>query len=180
MKTMVVSSQGVLTFVGVGANIAPEENIPRALTLLHAQAPIRALSTFYITPPIARPEQPDYLNGVVAVWCTWPARAFKYDLLRKIEGRLGRVRTGDRYAARPIDLDLLLYGNEVIEEPGLRVPDGDLRERPFLAAALLELDADCILPDTGQALATLVPHEARAALHPATPFTLQLKERFGT
>ncbi len=176
---MVVSSRGVLTYVGIGANIAPEENIPRALVQLHAKAPLRATSTFYITPPIGRPEQPEYLNGVAAVWCTWPARAFKYDLLRKIEARLGRVRTADRHAPRPIDLDLLLYGNEVFNEPDLRVPDGDLRERLFLAAALLELAPDCILPDTGQALATLVTHEARAVLRPATPFTRQLRERFG-
>jgi 2-amino-4-hydroxy-6-hydroxymethyldihydropteridine diphosphokinase len=166
-------------FVAVGSNINPEENIPEALARLHAQAPLVALSAFYITPPIARPGQADYYNGMAVVTSACSARVFKYEVLRPIEDALGRVRTGDKFAARTIDLDIALYGSAVIDEPGLRVPDADLRRRPFLLACLVELAPAMVLPDTGERASALISPETVARLRPAATFTQRLRERFG-
>ena len=165
--------------VAIGSNIAPETNIPEALALLHAKTSLLALSMFYITPAIERPEQDDYYNGMVTLNCGCTAREFKFDVLRPIEDALGRIRTGDKLAPRTIDLDLTLFGDAVIDAPGLKVPDADLRLRPFLLACLLELEPAAILPDTGERADTLIAPEAVARLRPAAAFTQTLRERFG-
>ncbi|HNR32129.1 MAG TPA: 2-amino-4-hydroxy-6-hydroxymethyldihydropteridine diphosphokinase [Candidatus Hydrogenedentes bacterium] len=166
-------------FVSVGANIEPERHIPAALDLLREAVPITAISTFYVTAPIGAPEQADYLNGVVAVECTAAPRAFKFETLRAIEAALGRVRTADRFAARTIDLDIALFGDTVLREPDLEIPDPDLRSRPFLVAAILELAPVYRLPDSGAPLAALLHDADRACLRPAVAFTRNLRERFG-
>ncbi|MDX9975535.1 MAG: 2-amino-4-hydroxy-6-hydroxymethyldihydropteridine diphosphokinase [FCB group bacterium] len=170
----------VQVYVGLGSNVNPERNIPAALDRLSAATPLTGLSTFYRTVPIGRPGQPEFLNGVAEVSCPVPARAFKFEVLRGIETALGRVRTVDRYAPRPIELDILLYGDAVIDEPGLRVPDEDLRQRPFLMAGLLELAPGLVLPDTGEPLARLAEAVQLAVLEPDTEFTQQLKARFAS
>jgi dihydroneopterin aldolase/2-amino-4-hydroxy-6-hydroxymethyldihydropteridine diphosphokinase len=100
-------------------------------------------------------------------------------VLRVIETQLGRVRGIDRYAARTIDLDLLLFGNEVINEDGLTLPDPDLWRRPFLAAAVLERAPDLVVPGAGRLLRELADLEAVARLEPAREFTRATLERFG-
>ena len=66
-----------------------------------------------------------------------------------MEQQLGRVRTGERYGPRTIDLDLLLYGDEIVEEPGLRVPHPRLAERRFVLEPLAELDPGLVIPVWG-------------------------------
>ncbi|HOH29423.1 MAG TPA: 2-amino-4-hydroxy-6-hydroxymethyldihydropteridine diphosphokinase [Candidatus Hydrogenedentes bacterium] len=165
-------------YISVGGNIHPEETIPRALEMLHAAHIIRGISTFYRTPPINRPEQPHYLNGAVMLPFEGQLRELKYAVLRPIEEALGRKRTVDKFAARAIDLDVVLCGQLVIEEPGLVIPDPDIRKRPFLAAALLELNRALVLPDDNTSLLGLVNDEQRRALVPDIPFTTLLRERF--
>jgi len=130
----------VQAFIAVGSNIEPEHHIRLALEQLARHVTITGLSTFYRTPPLHRPEQPTFINGVVRIETAIPARALKFEVLRTVESRLGRVRTVDKYAPRTIDLDIVLYGSQVIAEPDLRIPDPDLRARPFLAVPLLELE----------------------------------------
>jgi 2-amino-4-hydroxy-6-hydroxymethyldihydropteridine diphosphokinase len=168
--------EAVRAFIAVGANLDPEPNILQALRLLRAQLRLTAVSTFYETEPIVAPGQPLYLNGVVAAECAVGLRELKFQVLRPIEEKLGRVRTAERYAARPIDLDILLFGETVCVEQDLCVPDPELRRRPFLGAALLELALDLVLPDTGERLAGLVDAEAVARLKPATDFSRMAKE----
>ena len=128
-------------FVAVGANIEPETNIEAALEALMQQLDVQETSTFYRTSPVERKEQPRFVNGVWKVGSTLAPRQLKYEVLRKIEVQLGRVRTDDTHAARPIDLDVVLFGDSVISEPGLAIPDPDIRTRPFIAVPLLELRA---------------------------------------
>lgn len=163
---MSTRAQAVQAYVGIGSNIDPLHHIPAALDRLQAAMPLTGVSTFYRTEPIGRPGQPVFLNGVAGVSCPVPARALKFEVLRGIEHALGRVRTADRFAPRTIDLDILLYGDAVIDEPGLRVPDDDLRRRAFLIAGLLELAPGLILPDTGERLEHLADPRACAALCP--------------
>ena len=69
-------------------------------------------------------------------------------MLRTIENGLHRNRESDKYASRTIDLDLLLFGNMVIHEEGLTIPDPDIYNRSFIAFPLSELNPDLIMPDT--------------------------------
>ena len=82
-------------------------------------------------------------------------------MLLDVERELGRTRVGERYGPRTIDLDLLLYGDDVIDEPGLAVPHPRLHERSFALEPLLDLDADLVVPRLGRVTDLL------AALHSA-------------
>src|SRR5262249_13926867 len=96
-------------FIGIGSNIDPEKNIRQALRQLAQAVRLTAISTFYREPALERPDEPAFYNGVVAVETDLPPARLKQDLLRKIEADLGRRRSSDKFASRPIDLDLLLY-----------------------------------------------------------------------
>jgi len=170
------SEQAVDAFIAVGSNINPERNIAAALDLLTGRVRVTGVSTFYRTAPLGRPEQPDFLNGVFRVRTAMEPRALKFDVLRDVERRLGRLRTADRFAAREIDLDLLLYGDRTIEEPDLSVPAEDI-ERPFVAIPLAELAPDYVLPPTGSPLSCLCARMDRRGLtaEPALTETLRKK-----
>lgn len=166
-------------YVAIGSNIEPERNIPAALERLQLCTRLAAVSQFYETLAIGRPDQPNYLNGVARVECVHSPRVLKYDVLRVIEAELGRQRTHDKFAARTIDLDLLLFGNLAENAEDLTLPDPDLQTRPFLLAALIELAPDLTLPDSGERIVSLLRDEDRRALRPAEAFSLRLKERLG-
>lgn len=135
-----------LVYLGVGSNIEPAANVPRALIALSELGlPVAASSPFYRTEAIGRPEQEPYANGVWKLSCTVGPHRLKR-LLRAIERRLGRLRTADRYAARPIDLDILIYDDLVVDDGELRIPDPHILERPFLGAGLVSLDPEIRLP----------------------------------
>ena len=166
-----------LVYVGVGSNVEPEQNIPKALERLAAHVSIEAVSCFYRTEPQGRAGQPPFLNGVVRVRTNLDARVLKFEVLRRIESDLGRMRTEDKCADRPIDLDILLFDAAIIDEAGLRVPDPDIRARPFVAASLYELDPGLVLPDSGESLAGLRCLNERESLVPLEEFTESLRER---
>lgn len=142
-------------YIGVGSNIEPLDNITAALDLLRdGGTGIVASSRFYRTAAIGRPEQEAYANGVWRARCGLPPRELR-TVLRRIERQLGRIRTEDKFAPRSIDLDILLFGELLIEDAELRVPDPHILERPFLSKCLLELDPDIRMPDSGFRLAEL-------------------------
>ncbi len=163
-------------YVAVGANIEPESSIPAAFDRLARRVRIRATSTFYRTEPLGRADQPAFLNGVWQLDTEVAPRPLKFEILRGIESELGRRRTKDRNAPRIIDLDIVLYGRMVIDEPGLHIPDPDIRERAFVAVPLLELAPGLVLPDTGERLADL-PVARNNGLESAVELTRTLKER---
>lgn len=163
-------------YVSVGANIEPERNIVAGLALLSRRVPIVAVSCFYRTPAIGRPEQGDYLNGVVALDTELEPVSLKEEVLREVERALGRVRSEDAYAPRPLDLDILLHGNRVFQSSGITLPDPDITERPFLAAALIELDPSLRLPGDDRDLAERIDPGVIAALKKEDAFTRELKE----
>jgi 2-amino-4-hydroxy-6-hydroxymethyldihydropteridine diphosphokinase len=148
----------VRSFVGLGSNLGdPPEQIRRALELLAAEDGVRivAVSSLSETDPVGYEDQPRFLNGAVELRTVLRARELLERLLA-IERRLGRVRgLGPRFGPRTIDLDLLLYGDERIDEPGLHVPHPRLHERLFALEPLTELDQSLVVPGRG-ALADLV------------------------
>lgn len=142
-------------FIGIGSNVAPEANIPHAFSLLSERVRVSGSSRFYTTEAIGRPEQAPYANGVWRVESELGPRELKL-LLREIETSLGRQRSPDKYAPRCIDLDLILYGDEVIREDDLSLPSPDILKRPFVALPLLEIDPGLVMPDSGRPLKGLI------------------------
>ncbi|MEK4032093.1 2-amino-4-hydroxy-6-hydroxymethyldihydropteridine diphosphokinase [Methylocystis sp. IM3] len=136
-------------YIGVGSNISPGANIKTAIRLLARQVRLVRFSTFYRTPAEGRPEQPDYINGVVVIETGLTPESLKHKVLRPIEHRLGRRRTDDTFAPRPIDLDLLLYGSQQVQTTDLRLPAEDIEKRAFVAIPLSEVAPDLMLPGTG-------------------------------
>jgi dihydroneopterin aldolase/2-amino-4-hydroxy-6-hydroxymethyldihydropteridine diphosphokinase len=164
-------------YLGVSSNMDPENNIRRALDLLKSRVDVTGVSTFYRCEAFGRPEQHDYLNGVCRVTTKVTPYALKFDVLRPIEASLGRQRTSDKYASRPIDLDIALYDDAVVDEPELHIPNPEIRKRPFLAVPLFELAPETVLPDTGESLAGIVQSFGTPALSPDISFTRTLKAR---
>lgn len=167
------AEEETLAIVGLGANIAPEQNIAAALRLINARVRIQAVSTFYRTAPIGRPQQPAYINGVIAARTVETPRTLKFEVLREIERQLGRVRTADKFAPRPIDLDLLLYGDRVLDEPDLRLPDPDLFTRDFLSAGVREI-APQLMPKARPP--RHLPDQSAHEMTPLPAFTQRMKE----
>lgn len=167
----------IKAYIAVGSNIEPEENIPKALEKLKRNVRVKTTSTFYRTMPIGRPEQDAFLNGIWEIETKKTAHALKFDVLRRIETEIGRMRTDDKYAARTIDLDIALYGDLVIDAPDFQIPDPDIRTRPFIAVPLLELAPALVLPDTGEQLASIAIAPEIAGLEPVDDFTASLRER---
>jgi 2-amino-4-hydroxy-6-hydroxymethyldihydropteridine diphosphokinase len=105
------------------------------------------------TEPVGPVEQGPFLNGAVQVATELGPRELLERLL-DIEQRLGRVRA-ERFGPRTIDLDLLLYGDEVLDEPGLTLPHPRLHERRFALEPLAELAPDLVVPGRGEVSALL-------------------------
>jgi 2-amino-4-hydroxy-6-hydroxymethyldihydropteridine diphosphokinase len=145
----------MIAYVGLGSNLGDREgNLTRALALLERVGSVRP-SSIRETDPIGVTEQPKFLNAVAEVETEVPAREL-LDRLLAIELELGRDRAAEtRWGPRTIDLDLLLYGDETIDEPGLTVPHPRLAERRFVLEPLHELEPGLILPD-GRAVRELL------------------------
>jgi len=138
-------------FVGVGSNLGDRRaTIERAVDLLRAHVAVVAVSTLRETAPWGYADQPAFLNGALEVETSLVAREL-LDALLGIERELGRVRAGGpRYGPRTIDLDLLVFGDEVVAEPGLTVPHPRLSERAFALEPLAELDSELVVPALGR------------------------------
>ncbi len=132
-------------FVGLGANLGDRE-----ATILAAAEHLgpHRLSPVVETEPWGYADQPKYLNAVAELETELSPREL-LDRLLEIERELGRTREGPRYGPRTIDLDLLLYGDRVIDEPGLTVPHPRLAERLFVLEPLFALDAGLFVPGRG-------------------------------
>jgi 2-amino-4-hydroxy-6-hydroxymethyldihydropteridine diphosphokinase len=128
--------------IGLGANLGDARaNVRGALGMLDLLPSTRLLRTsrLYRTAAWGQTGQPDFINAVVLLETTLDARAL-LDRLLAIERDFGRIRTSeDRWGPRTLDLDLLLFGDSVIDEPGLQVPHPHLHERAFALLPLGEL-----------------------------------------
>jgi 2-amino-4-hydroxy-6-hydroxymethyldihydropteridine diphosphokinase len=138
-------------YVGLGANLGERERTLRAAVEAFRDEDgieVVAVSALRETDPVGVGEQPRYLNGAVALETTLSARDLLERLLA-VEQRFGRVRVPGEHAPRTLDLDLLLYGDCEIDEPGLTVPHPRLHERRFVLEPLAELDPGVVIPGRG-------------------------------
>ncbi len=140
-------------YVGLGSNLGDrEETLLAAVEALRAEPGVEvvALSGLIETEPVGVLDQPRFVNGVVALDTTLPARAL-LELLLDVERRFGRTREGvPAQGPRTLDLDLLLYGDAEIDEPGLQVPHPRMHERPFVLGPLAEIASGLEIPSRGR------------------------------
>lgn len=137
-------------FVGIGSNLGEREALVRQALDEIAKLPDTTLvraSSLYDTEPVGEIEQPRFLNAAVMLDTELTARQLLWNLQR-IEALLGRVRT-QRWGPRTMDLDLLLYGDLVIDEPELHLPHPELARRAFVLVPLVELDPSLRHPVSG-------------------------------
>ena len=137
-------------FIGLGANLGdPESQVRRAIAALASLPRTRLLaaSSLYRSAPVGVGTQPDFINAVAEVETALGARELLDELLTA-EARFGRERPSPG-APRTLDLDLLLYGDQVIAEPGLTVPHPRMHERAFVLMPLAEIAAEISIPRKG-------------------------------
>ena len=146
-----------VAYIGLGSNLGDRTaTIRRALDRLAAQPEIEilAVSSLRETDPVGFEDQPRFLNGAAALRTELGPREL-LDRMLEVERGLGRVREGTRYGPRTIDLDLLLHGDTVVDEPGLEIPHPRLAERTFVLEPLVELDPHLEVPGRGRVQALL-------------------------
>ncbi len=152
-----------VVYLGLGSNLGDRRR-NRAVAL-RRQEPlvcIEAVSSLYETDPVGPQDQPPYYNAVCRGVTGLPPRGLLRHL-QEVECELGR-RTGPRWGPRPIDIDLLLYGDAVIEEPDLRVPHPELPGRAFVLVPLAELAAEVRHPELGHAIGSLADEVDRSGV----------------
>jgi 2-amino-4-hydroxy-6-hydroxymethyldihydropteridine diphosphokinase len=156
LKNKDIVPEGVVTAVALGSNLGDSLFILEAAieTLAETQGiNLLAKSNWYQTKPVG-PPQPDYLNGCILLQVQMiPDLLLK--ILLKIENKFGRVRN-EKWGARTLDLDILLYGNQVINTPGLQIPHPRMRDRAFVLVPLAEIAPDWVEPVSGFAIKELV------------------------
>ncbi|QDK19318.1 2-amino-4-hydroxy-6-hydroxymethyldihydropteridine diphosphokinase [Leclercia sp. 119287] len=146
-----------LAYIAIGSNLAsPLEQVNAAVQALGdiPQARVVALSSFYRTPPLGPQDQPDYLNAAIALDTALNAEAL-LDNTQRIELQQGRVRKEERWGPRTLDLDIMLFGDAVINTERLTVPHYDMKRRGFMLWPLFEIAPDLIFPD-GKSLSALL------------------------
>ena len=145
-------------YIGLGSNLGEREaTLAAAVEELDAAPGVSVLgvSTLIDTEPVGVLDQPRFLNGALALETELPAREL-LELLLAVEARFGRDRSAvPAQGPRTLDLDLLVYGEEEIDEPGLRIPHPRLAERAFVLRPLAELEPDLVVPGKGPILALL-------------------------
>jgi 2-amino-4-hydroxy-6-hydroxymethyldihydropteridine diphosphokinase len=147
----------VLAYIGLGSNLGDREAAIRAALERLAASPeieVEAVSSLRETDPVGYVDQPRFLNGAAALRTELPPRTL-LERLQEVERELGRDRSGPRFGPRTIDLDLLLYGTEQIDENGLEIPHPRLAERRFVLEPLAELDSALEVPGRGSVRALL-------------------------
>jgi 2-amino-4-hydroxy-6-hydroxymethyldihydropteridine diphosphokinase len=139
----------VRAFVGIGSNLdQPRQHVTRAFVDLEETPEIQTVraSRIYRGPPMGPQHQPDFFNAVAAVDTTLTAVEL-LAVLQDIEMRHGRVRDGEHWGPRTLDLDLLLYGDQVVSEPNLVVPHPGLYTRAFVLYPLYDVAPELRFPD---------------------------------
>jgi len=166
----------IRAFVAIGSNIDPAVNVENALDLLARRLIVTKISTVYKTEAEKRPEQEQFYNCVIEIQTDMAPLELKFQVLRSIEAQLKRQRSSDKYSPRTIDLDLILYGDLVLEENDLIMPDPDIARRFFLAAPLAELEPDLILPGSNMRIFDLAANLPCDKAQPLYLFTAQLRQ----
>lgn len=164
-------------FIGIGSNMEPATNVLAAVRNLAQQTHVAGISTVYCSDALDRPEQPQYYNCVAKIETDAPPAEVKHGILRPIENSLGRKRSEDKYAARTIDLDLIIYGDLVMDEEDIKLPDPEILERPFLAIPLFELAPDLVLAGYNLRISEIAARFQQAKMRALEDYTRVLRKK---
>ena len=149
---------GVVTeiaYLSLGSNLGDRAaNLRDAIVQLEELGRVRAISGFYETQPVDMPDQPWFLNCVVAIETEKTARQLLQQAL-KIEAGMGRLRMRNK-GARNIDIDIVLYGDQVVNEPGLNIPHREMHKRRFVLEPLVEIAPEAQHPELGKSAQELL------------------------
>ena len=144
-----MATEPVTAYLGLGSNLGDRQaNLDRALEFLGQRLRVKKISSIYDSEPVGNIEQPRFLNLVCEVVTNLPPMGL-LALGKGIENKLGRGG-GPSGAPRTIDIDILLYGDEVIETPELTIPHSRMARRAFVLVPLVEIAPDVKHPVTGQ------------------------------
>lgn len=138
-----------LVYIGLGSNLSdPKQQIINALAQLEniEKTQLISVSSLYFSRPMGPQDQPDYMNAVAAL-NTALSPLELLDILQTIENNAGRVRKGNRWGARVLDLDILLFGQEIINNERLIIPHYGITFREFVLIPLAEIAPDLQLPN---------------------------------
>lgn len=151
MSFIQTDAKGALVYVGLGSNLCqPVEQIRRGVAAVAdlAGCTLLACSEFYASSPMGPKDQPDYVNAVMSLESLLSPGSLLSEL-QAIESRQGRVRSGVRWGARTLDLDILMVGQEIIETADLVVPHIGIAERAFVLYPLAEIAPGVVIPGKG-------------------------------
>ena len=144
-----MNTEQVSVYLGLGSNVGDrKENLDRAIRFLSERLKIEKVSSVYDTTPEINPDQPRFLNMVALAHTTLDPQVL-LSLLKGIESKLGRVPSTP-YSPRPMDIDILFYGKEIINSPALTIPHPHIQERAFVLVPLNEIAPDLKHPVNGK------------------------------
>jgi 2-amino-4-hydroxy-6-hydroxymethyldihydropteridine diphosphokinase len=140
---------GETVYLSLGSNLGDRAaNLRAAIALVNEAAPTLAVSSMYETQPVDVPNQPWFLNCVVAINPDMTPREL-LQLALQVEAAMGRLRMQDK-GARKIDIDIVLFGNRVVDEPGLKIPHPAMHRRRFVLEPLVEIAPEVCHPELGK------------------------------
>jgi 2-amino-4-hydroxy-6-hydroxymethyldihydropteridine diphosphokinase len=144
-----------IVYLSLGSNLGDRRaNLQTAIERLKKMGEVQSVSGFYETEPVELRDQPWFVNCVVALETSQSAGALLKKVLA-IEHEMGRVRTRDK-GPRAIDIDILLFGGDVIEEPGLKIPHPAMHQRRFVLEPLAEIAPDALHPQMAKTIRELL------------------------
>lgn len=147
-------TETITVYLGLGSNLGDrQENLDRALDYLSQRLRLGKVSPVYDTEPLGDTDQPHFLNMVCQVF-TYLEPTALLTLVKGIEKKLGR--TGKSGAPRPIDIDILLFGEQVIDTPDLIIPHPKMTDRAFALIPLAEITPDLVHPVSGKTIKQLL------------------------
>ncbi len=160
-----MSSADTAVFLGLGSNLGDRRsNLAAALRGIEPAVRIDAVSSLYETAPVGPQDQPAYYNAACRGVTDLTPRAL-LDHVKAVERELGRSPSAEgRWGPREIDIDILLFGDEVVEEEGLTVPPPELANRAFVLAPLAEIAAELLHPVLGQSIDELAAAVGQAGV----------------
>lgn len=170
---------GEAIVIGLGSNLDPERHLLEAVRLLGERGELIAVSSAWATAAVGPAGQPSFLNAAVQLRTPLPPLRVKPELLRAVEAAMGRVRTADRFAPRPIDLDFVAWEAGELRQPGLEVPDPDLLRHAHVALPASEVAPGWLHPRTGETLVAIADRLVAALPPTARPRRLDLDLRGG-